>query len=135
MQARVLIVETDEVFCRHLSQHLELKEYEVFEAVEAEDAGTVLENKRIDVALLDLRGLKHKGLSLLRAIKNLCPLTEVILITSSELLSLSIEGMKLGAFDDFLVPFDMETLIERIQEACQRKRKLEGMRQSIPRVL
>jgi DNA-binding NtrC family response regulator len=38
---------------------------------------------------------------------------------------LSIEGMKLGAFDDFIVPFDLESLIRRIREAHQQKKEKE----------
>ena len=132
MRARVLIVETDEAFCQHLSQRLCLKEYEVFEVHQEEDARKVLESERIDVVLLDLRGLKYKALYLLRIIKSLYPLIEVILITSSELLSLSIAGMKLGAFDDFQVPLDLETLLNRIQEACCRKREKEMTLKCVP---
>ena len=36
-------------------------------------------------------------------------------------LSLSIEGMRLGAFDDLLMPFDIETLLSRIKAADQHR--------------
>lgn len=118
-----MIIENDEGFRHNLSQHLCLKAHEVFETTREEDVKEILRSEEIDVVLLDLRGLKHEGLYLLRTIKTLSPHTEVILITSSDLLSLSIAGMKLGAFDDLLVPFDLETLLERIWEAYHRKHR------------
>jgi PleD family two-component response regulator len=36
-------------------------------------------------------------------------------------MDLSIEGMELGAFDDFLVPLDIDSLAMRIREAVMRK--------------
>jgi FixJ family two-component response regulator len=55
-------------------------------------------------------------------------MVEVILLSSSEghSLAASIEGMKLGAFDELLVPFDVETLVRRIQEASCRKWQRES---------
>jgi DNA-binding NtrC family response regulator len=64
---------------------------------------------------------------LLKAIKEMKPLTEVILMTPAEGPSLfaSIQAMKLGAFDDLHIPFDMKKLIERITSARQRKLEKE----------
>lgn len=36
-------------------------------------------------------------------------------------IDLSIEGMDLGAFDDFLIPIDIDSLAKRIREAVMRK--------------
>jgi hypothetical protein len=37
---------------------------------------------------------------------------------------MSIEGMKLGVFDDFLMPLDLDSLISRIREAHQAKKEV-----------
>jgi len=85
-------------------------------------ARKILERMDIDVVLLSLIMLKQNGLPILKWIKKKCHLTEVILINNSEKLSLSIEGMKLGAFADFLVPLDVNSLLAAVEEACQLKR-------------
>jgi hypothetical protein len=36
-------------------------------------------------------------------------------------MDLSIEGMDLGAFDDFLIPIEIDSLAQRIREAVRRK--------------
>ena len=61
---------------------------------------------------------------ILKALKRIRPLIEVITINRSDQMALSIEGMKLRAFDDFIVPFDLESLVRRIQEACRKTRQL-----------
>jgi len=45
--------------------------------------------------------------------------------------SLSIEGMKLGIFDDFLMPLDLDSLISRIREAYQAKKVAEVVKPSL----
>jgi DNA-binding NtrC family response regulator len=119
--AKLLIIESDDPFRRKISVRLRQENYRVFEACQEIEAHRIMQRKDIDVILLGLRGLKQRGLSLLKAIKEERPSIEVILLIPSEELSLSIEGMKLGAFDDLMVPFDLETLLERIQAACLHK--------------
>jgi hypothetical protein len=41
----------------------------------------------------------------------------LITINYGDQIALSIEGMKLGIFDDFLMPLDLDSLISRIRES------------------
>ena len=129
--AKLLIIEMDDHFRRNISERLRMENHQIFDVSEENEAKRIIQRMDMDVVLLGLGGLKKRGLALLREIKRLRPHTEVILLTPSEdlSLSLSIEGMKAGAFDDLLVPFDMETLLERVREAyAQRVRKKEERR-------
>jgi DNA-binding NtrC family response regulator len=123
---RLLVIETDDLFRSNVAERLRLESYKVYEACQEIEARKVIERKNIDVVLLGLRGLRQRGLTFLKGIKKFRPLIEVILIIPSEEISLSIEGMKLGAFDDILMPFDMETLLDRIQAAYRQKKEREG---------
>ncbi len=131
MAINLLIIEADAPFRLNLSRRLRLERYRVFEAEQQADARRILERKKIDVALLGLNGLKKQGLLLLERIKEIRPLTEVIIINTLEHLSLSIEGMKLGAFDDLFLPLDLDSLIERIQEAYKLKKRKERVNKSL----
>jgi len=86
------------------------------------------------VVLLDVREIKEEGLILLRKIKSRSPLTEVILLTAPGQIALSIQGMKLGAFDDLLVPVDIDVLTAKLDEAAGRKRQNQGALQVTGRV-
>lgn len=122
----VLIAEASDVFRRHLVGCLsERDRYEILEATDEVEVRHLLDARpdRLDVVLLSLLNFKQKGLRILRLVKEVTPEVEVILLTPSEDLSLalSMEGMRLGAFDDLLIPFDVEMLGTRVAEALERK--------------
>ena len=125
MRSKVLIIEQDELLRHNLSVRLDLERYRVYERDRLDDVEEILRKERIDVALVGLEGLGEKGLSFVKAVKRIRPLTEVILLNSADKLHLSIAGMKIGAFDDILMPFDLEALLERIRKALDKKRKNE----------
>ncbi|GKT08845.1 response regulator [Desulforhabdus sp. TSK] len=134
VQVKILIVEADEVFRRNISQRLRLEGHQIHEAGGENEAKLIIQRIDVDVVLLGLGKLKKRGMVLLREIKRIRPLTEVMLLTPSEehSLSLSIEGMKAGAFDELLVPFDMETLLGRLGEAY--RKRLQKKREGKPRM-
>jgi len=125
MTINVLVIDTDETFSQNLAQRLLSEGCQVFTAASEIRAKKIIQREKIDVALLGLSAVGLRGLSLLSAIKRIRPLTQVILMLPAEHLSLSIEGMRLGAFDDLLLPFDVETLLARIKAAYQHKQKLQ----------
>ena len=131
-KTRLLIVEMDDAFRRHLAERLRIENFKVYEACQETEARQILQRKIIDVVLLGMREFKQGGLMLLKAIKEMKPLTEVILMTPAEGPSLvaSIQAMKLGAFDDLHIPFDMKNLIERIKAARQRKAERENAKKT-----
>ncbi len=129
MAVRLLVVEAEGHFRRTIAERLRQEKYRVTEVCQEEDARGLLQRKDIDVVLLGTRRLNpQRGIALLKTMKEIRPLTEFILMTGPGQLPLSIEGMKLGAFDDLLVPFDMETLLERVRAACERKVEREKAR-------
>lgn len=128
MQVKLLIIESDNYFRNHLVKRLSDKDkWSMLFAEHRIETLKMVRNKNIDVVLLSLKDLKNEGLIILRELKNICPLIEVITISRADQITLSIEGMKLGAFDDVIVPFDVETLILRIQEAHEKKIENEAI--------
>jgi len=126
-QVEVLIVEADEAFRRNIAERLRIEGAVVVEAGNESEARDIAQNRDIDVLLLGGKGIVQSGLPLLRFIKEIFPSIEVILMTPSEHHSLyvSIEAMKMGAFDDLLIPFDIKTLLDRIHAARQHKKEKE----------
>ena len=126
-KTKLLIVEIDDAFRRHLAERLRVENFKVYEACQDTEARQVLQRKIIDVVLLGMREFKQGGLMLLKTIKEMKPLIEVILMTPADGISLlaSIQAMKLGAFDELHIPFDMKKLMERITTARQRKQGKE----------
>ncbi|MBW1667137.1 MAG: response regulator [Deltaproteobacteria bacterium] len=125
MAINILIIEADGFLHDHLSRYLEGKDCRVFEARKAGEVKRVFKKNDIDVALIGLSQLKRKGLDFLKMVKKANPTTEVILISNPGQLSFSIQGMKLGAFDDFPLPLNLNSLISRISEAYKKRKMLE----------
>ncbi|MGA8181595.1 MAG: hypothetical protein WB792_16155, partial [Desulfobacterales bacterium] len=74
-----------------------------------------------------------EGLVLIKKIKRMRPSVQIITVNSADQISLSIEGMKLGAFDDFLMPLDLDSLILRIRDAYQARKDAEIIKPSLLR--
>lgn len=121
MVVNLLIIGADSPFRKNLANRLEFKRNRIIIAGRETEVKKIIRKTDIDVCLIDLTALKREGIKLLEYIKSKRPSTEIIIINSSEQMSLSIEGMKRGAFDDFLVPFNMDDLVRRIAEAYEKK--------------
>ena len=125
MKARLLIVDDEEQFVEALSERLSMRDYDVTTALTGEDAIVKLTNYNFDVVILDVHLPRIDGTDVLREIKNLKPLTEVIMLTGHGTVEIAIEGMKLGAFDILMKPCETEDLTRKIDKAHDRKAEQE----------
>ena len=121
MGIRILIIEAENRFRKNLYQCLQQKGFTVDKITPENDVVTIVAKEKIDVVLLGVDGMGMEGLALIRPLKTVSPGTEIIIINDSNHMDLSIEGMELGAFDDFLIPLDIDSLASRIREAASRK--------------
>jgi DNA-binding NtrC family response regulator len=88
----------------------------------------LLAKNTIDVVLLDMNyriGFEDgkEGLYLLREIKTLSPKTIVILMTAFGKVETAVEGLKAGAFDYILKPWENEKLLNVVKQAVDKSRK------------
>lgn len=125
MAIHILIIEAENRFRKNLYQCLQDKGFIVDKVTPKDDAVAIIAKENIDVVLLGVDGLGLEGLALIRPIKTISPATEIIIINDANHMDLSIEGMDLGAFDDFLIPLDIDSLVKRIREAAGDKDQKE----------
>ena len=125
MKARLLIVDDEEQFVEALSERLSMRDYDVTTSLTGEDAIEKVTNFNFDVVILDVRLPGIDGTEVLHEIKNLKPLTEVIMLTGHGTVVMAIEGMKLGAFDFLMKPCETEDLTLKIDKAHDRKAEQE----------
>jgi DNA-binding NtrC family response regulator len=88
----------------------------------------LLSKNSIDVVLLDMNyriGFEdgREGLYLLKEIKTLSPKTVVILMTAFGKVETAVEGLKNGAFDYILKPWENKKLLESVKQAVDKSRK------------
>ena len=92
---------------------------------------STLEHFRPDVVLLDMNfntsiNTGNEGLYWAGEIKKMMPEVEVVLFTAYADIQLAVEGMKRGAFDFIVKPWDNEKLIEVLTAARDKARKAMG---------
>jgi DNA-binding NtrC family response regulator len=125
MKIRVLIVDDEEEFVRHLAERLSLRDYEVDFCLSGQEAVKKIERLNFDVVVLDVAMPGMDGIETLRNFKEIKPLTEVIMLTGHATVESAIEGMKLGAFDYLLKPTSTDSLTEKVNNAHARKAEQE----------
>ena len=80
MAITLLIIETNRFLRQNLLRHMDSDRFRIIEYERKPELKNILRRNEIDVVLLGLDELKHEGLLLLKMIKKVRPLTEVILI-------------------------------------------------------
>jgi len=125
MQLRLLLVDDEKAFTESLSERLRARDFHVETADSGEAALEKLKQFNFDVVILDVRMPGMGGIAALKGIKELKPLTEVLMLTGHGTVETAIEGMKLGAYDFLMKPCEMEVLLEKIKGAHERKWKHE----------
>lgn len=124
--ARVLLVDDEAQFIDTLSKRMVKRGLTVSTANSGPEALEKLGlGESYDVIILDVKMPGMDGIETLKAIKNINPLLEVIMLTGHATVGSAIDGMKQGAMDYLMKPCDLELLIAKVQEAKMKKLKQE----------
>ena len=118
----VLVVDDEDEFREMTSKILTKRGLHVQNAESGLKALEILEHSRTDVVLLDVKMPGMDGIETLRKIRSLKPLVEVVLLTGHASVESGIEGMKLGAFDYLMKPIETDPLLQKLEEAYEKKR-------------
>lgn len=127
-QATILVIDDQEdiLFASKLflKKHFET----IFTVNDPKKVMHLLSEHDIDVVLLDMNyriGFEEgrEGIYLLKEIKTFSPKTIVILMTAFGKVETAVEGLKLGAFDYILKPWDNDKLLGIVKSAVEESRK------------
>lgn len=123
---KILLVDDEKPFVDTMTKRLKKRGIDVVPAHDGFEALSCLEETRgVDVIILDIKMPNMDGMTALKEIKSKFPLIEVIMLTGHATVETGIEGMKMGAFDYLMKPYDTEELIVKVNEAAKRKRDQE----------
>ncbi|TDX12711.1 response regulator transcription factor [Flavobacterium sp. S87F.05.LMB.W.Kidney.N] len=126
---KLLLAEDDFDFAAILKQYLELHQFEVIWAENGEIALEYFKNQTFDICVFDVMMPKLDGFSLAEKIITINPEIPFIFLTARKLKEDKIIGLKLGADDYIVKPFEVDELFLRLQNILKRieqKRSLEG---------
>jgi two-component system response regulator HydG len=119
---KILIVDDQRNMRTTLAMMLRGAGYEVEEAADGEIGGERGATEAFDVVLTDLRMGTKDGIDVLRRVKEVQPLTEVIVMTAYGTIESAVEAMRLGAFDYIQKPFTEQELLVKVLKAVENRR-------------
>ena len=120
MNSPVLLLIDDELGVRESLKMVFSKEYRVLEADSIDAAILKVEEGRPSVVLLDVLMPKADGIEILRRIKTIHPVCEVIMLTGVNSQQLAAKALECGAFDFIGKPFDVVDLRQKVSRALAR---------------
>jgi DNA-binding NtrC family response regulator len=122
----VLLVDDEKDFVDLLGLKLREVGMKVQEAYDGRQCLLKLKEDLVDVVVLDIKMPGMDGIDVLKEIKRLYPLVEVVMLTGHGTIETAVEGMKLGAFDYLLKPADFDELLTKLKGARKRKQEQES---------
>ena len=125
MVPHILIVDDEEDFVDALAERLSIREYNVATSYTGQDALEKIKQHNYDIVILDVKMPGVSGIDVLKEIKSIKPLTEVVMLTGNATVETAIEGMKLGAYDYLMKPCETEDLTDKINNAYKKKTEHE----------
>jgi len=117
---KILIVDDEEPVRAGLRDILKAHGFAPIEAASGKEALNIFSRTKPDAVLLDLRMPGMDGMETLREFVKLDPEVPVIMITAYGEVDSAVEAMKLGAYDFFAKPPEIDRLITSVKRAVQK---------------
>lgn len=116
----ILLAEDDLDLGNVFKQFLELNDFQVLWAKDGEEAWHFFQENKTDICILDVMMPKMDGFSLAKKIKSVNPQMPFLFLTAKKLKEDRMLGLKLGADDYIVKPFEADELVLRIQNILRR---------------
>jgi DNA-binding NtrC family response regulator len=119
MKHSVLVVDDELLIRKSLAKVMRARGYAVELASSGAEGLQKVTEARPQVMILDMRLPDTDGLSVLRQVREIDPLLQVIVITAFGDVTSAVDAMKLGACDFLRKPYEMEDIVLAVQSAGQ----------------
>ncbi len=121
--ARVLVLDDEEIVCERLKNHLEKEGHEVEVFTDSSAAVARLGDAEFDVVVTDLKMKGPTGLDVLAHVRERGLPTQVIIITGYGSIEATRDAEYLGAYQFVTKPFRLEELSALVAKAATRARR------------
>ena len=119
---KVLLVDDEPSIRLTMAEFLRRDGYEVLTASDGEQAGALIRDADIDIAVIDINLPRRSGIDLLRELSRPGPYVPVIMMTGEPNLSQFPEIVRAGAYDFVAKPVFKETILRAVGRAAEKKR-------------
>ncbi|WP_299115455.1 response regulator transcription factor [uncultured Winogradskyella sp.] len=120
---RILLAEDDLDFGNILKQYLEISGYSITWAKDGKEALELLKKDTYNICVFDVMMPKMDGFTLAEKVIDYNPEIPFIFLTARKLKEDKIKGLKLGADDYIVKPFEADELVLRLQNILKRTEK------------
>src|SRR5262245_59166558 len=117
----VLVVDDEPSNIASLKKIFEREAMRVFTADHAKQALELARRHRIEVVLTDLMMPGVSGLELLKALKQVSPDTEVVMMTAYGTVETAVQAMREGSYDFVEKPLKRMNIVKSIRKAAERQ--------------
>ncbi len=117
--SRILVADDEESIRWVLSKALKKQNYDVETAEDGIQAQDMVQKRRYDLAILDIKMPGMSGLEVLKFIRDEHPQTLVVIMTAEATMEHAVTAMKNGAYDYLTKPFDLTALDAIILKATK----------------
>lgn len=132
MKEHILIVEDDIAFLKMLTTFLQRKGFNVTGVSTIKDAKDALGANAFPLVITDLKLPDETGLALLEYVKQVSPVTRVIMMTGYAEVTSAVEAIKKGALDYISKPFRPEELLMIMQQAKSESVSSDVIKTNVP---
>ena len=122
---KILLAEDDKDLGGVFQQFLELNDFEVTWVENGEAAWESFQQSSFDICILDVMMPKMDGFTLAEKIRSLNQQIPFLFLTAKKLKEDRMKGLKLGADDYIIKPFEADELVLRIQNILSRTQPTE----------
>lgn len=122
---RILVVEDEAPIRELISINLEMVDYEVVQAEDGLQAKEIIEKEKLDLILLDVMIPGIDGFELIQKIKY--REIPIIFVTAKESVLDRVKGLRLGAEDYIVKPFETIELLARVEVVLRRYNKIKDV--------
>ncbi|MBC2843784.1 response regulator transcription factor [Winogradskyella flava] len=126
---RILLAEDDLDFGNILKQYLEISSYTITWAKDGKEALELFKKDTFNICVFDVMMPKMDGFTLAEKVIDYNPEIPFIFLTARKLKEDKIKGLKLGADDYIVKPFEADELVLRLNNILKRTEKASAQLQ------
>jgi two-component system, NtrC family, response regulator AtoC len=131
MAYSILVLDDEALTLRTISRGLREEGYEVFVAMNGEEAMKIFAEEKPDLALLDIVLPGMDGVEVLRQMKQQNPSIIAVMMSAYHMVERAVEAMKLGAYDYLVKPFHLADMLNTIRRASEMLRLRVRVRETV----
>ena len=117
-EKHILLIDDDPSLVQALSRALTRRGYRVHSETDIDLAADLINQEKIDYAIVDLKIGQHSGLQLLPLIKADHPNSRILVLTGYSSIATTVQAMRLGAHNYLCKPASTREIISALTDQC-----------------